>query len=602
MFNLDLPFDEEFDEEIIRPALEEPATIAPQDTRNGRNRQASPALSEASVSSRFSDLTVLAQPKLSPSSPEMLMQRFDKSTCGILSVKDGPTENPWRTLIWPIAKDSPALYHAIYAMTAFHGALEDHDLHHTGVAHMTKSIKKLSTNMTNMRLDAALATSLALAFGEGWDNHVTTGIQHLHGAKIMVNTAVAKHHQDLQTGQLGPQDAMRIRFLCNTFIYMDVIAKLTSLQGSGGLDLHEIVHTVNQPMGDLLDVDPLMGCGVTLFPIIGDTARLIQQVRRRSENGLAIMSQAMELSDRLVHWKAQSQKVFERPEDPSSEVQHSIQTAEAYRYAMLLYLHQAVPEIPMEECKVLARKALMAIASVPLTSRAIIVQIFPLLAAGCEMTLPEDRKWIEHRWTEMLNRLRIGNVQACMKLTSEVWARRDAFEKRKQEMENRRMQARGVPNGDFVPPSLNSGKRKARTTESFDEDEFFGGMNGAGAEQNNRPPKAPRRVTFDTVGANGLPTGSMPQTPRSPDRSRRLTNEVVVNLLEEEYTVRGNLHWLGVMQEYGWEGKSHTLIKLLCCKGLRAWKSQWLWSLSLWPFGLEAAGGPEYSTSLWFLI
>jgi hypothetical protein len=41
------------------------------------------------------------QPEVLAGSPEMLMLRFDKQTCGILSVKDGPTENPWRTLIWP---------------------------------------------------------------------------------------------------------------------------------------------------------------------------------------------------------------------------------------------------------------------------------------------------------------------------------------------------------------------------------------------------------------------------------------------------------------------------------------------------------------------
>ena len=556
-----MPMDEDFDEEIIRRPGPEPATVKPRDTSSWAFRQASPALSEASsTSSKTSNRTLIAQPQFDASSPEMLMLRFDKSTCGILSVKDGPTENPWRTLIWPLARDAPALYHAISSMTAFHGAFEIKDLHVPGMAHMTKSIKKLATEIENMRVDSALATCLALAFGEGWDRHVSTGIQHLHGARIMVNNAVVKHQQDMQQGQLIDQDAMRLKFLCNTFVYMDVIARLTSMEESRNLNLEEIIGTFNQPMGDLFEVDPLMGCAITLFPIIGKAASLIQTVRKQRTNSLAIVSQAMELKEELQQWEVPSPMIFERPEDITSEVQHSIQTAEAYRYAMLLYLHQAVPEIPSEPSEVLAKRVLMALAPVPLSSRAIIVQIFPLLAAGCEVNAGEDRQWVSQRWNAMLLRLKIGNVLSCMNVTQEIWNRRDTFEAEKAERMMRRFQARGLPNGDFVPPALKQGKRKAHTTEESSEEEFFGVLNGAGDEQESRPPKAARRVTFDTMGARGMPMmGPIPLT--SPGLSRQ-ASDVVVNQLEPEYTVRGRLHWLGVMQEWDWEGK--FTMSLLC--------------------------------------
>jgi len=41
-----------------------------------------------------SEIPLLIQPEMSRETPEMLMVRFDKETCGILSVKDGPYENP----------------------------------------------------------------------------------------------------------------------------------------------------------------------------------------------------------------------------------------------------------------------------------------------------------------------------------------------------------------------------------------------------------------------------------------------------------------------------------------------------------------------------
>ena len=214
-----MPLDEDFDEELVRNPNPEPATIDPRDTRNWNFRQPSRIRSRASsMSSEASNLTLLAQPQLDASSPEMLMLRFDKATCGILSVKDGPTENPWRTLIWPLARDSPALYHAISSMTAFHGAFEIEALRVPGMAHMTKSIKKLANEIGKMRLDSALATSLALAFGEGWDRHVSTGIQHLHGAKIMVNTAVAQtstRHATRPNGHSGRHEVeISLQYFC----------------------------------------------------------------------------------------------------------------------------------------------------------------------------------------------------------------------------------------------------------------------------------------------------------------------------------------------------------------------------------------------------
>jgi hypothetical protein len=89
---------------------------------------------------------IYQQPEVQAGSPEILMLQFDKQTCGILSVKDGPTENPWRTLIWP-----------------------------------------LTTGIEKMRTDTALATTLVLAFSESWDQHISTGIEHLRGARILVN-------------------------------------------------------------------------------------------------------------------------------------------------------------------------------------------------------------------------------------------------------------------------------------------------------------------------------------------------------------------------------------------------------------------------------
>jgi hypothetical protein len=514
-------------------------------------------------------MTILAQPSLDASSPEMLMLRFDKQTCGILSVKDGPTENPWRTLIWPLARESPALYHAISSMTAFHGAQELPNLHMPGMAHMTKSIKRLAFEIENMRLDSALATSLALAFSEGWDSQVTTGVQHLRGAKVMVNNAIVKHRRDMRLGQMTTQDANRLKFLCNTFVYMDVIARLTSLEEAVELNFEEILGTVNTSFGDQIEVDPLMGCATTLFPLIGRAANLIQRARKMESNSLTLVSTAMELKEQLQQWQVPSALAFERPEDPNSEVQHSIQTAEAYRYAILLYLHQAVPEIPSDPAQVLAKKVLVTLASVPLSSRATIIQIFPLFAASCEVTTPDDRTWVIQRWAAMISRLKIGNVSSCWRVVQEVWNRRDAYESEKADRILRRYTSRGVPGGNFIPPVLNMPpgmKRKAHTVDTMGGEEAHlahghdqaqqdtndMGMGGPtdGNELGSAGRPLKRRVTAEAM-SGGLPT-SMPIT--IPASSRRSTVDITASdQLEHEYTVRGRLHWLGVMADWQWE-------------------------------------------------
>lgn len=620
-FDANMMMDEDFDEEIIRSdaiastaamhSVSVPCASSSLDQKTGPmwqvRRPTSPALSDTSTSSsRSSDMTILAQPSLDASSPEMLMLRFDKQTCGILSVKDGPTENPWRTLIWPLARESPALYHAISSMTAFHGAHEIPNLHVPGMAHMTKSIKRLAFDIENMRLDSALATSLALAFSEGWDSHVSTGVQHLQGAKVLVNNAIIKHRRDMQLGQMTTQDANRLKFLCNTFVYMDVIARLTSPTEALELNFEEILSTVNSPFGDQVEVDPLMGCATTLFPLLGRVANLIQRVRKTESNSLTLVSAAMELKEQLQQWQVPSVLGFERPEDPNSEVQHSIQTAEAYRYATLLYLHQAVPEIPSDPAQTLAKKVLLTLASVPLSSRATIVQIFPLFAASCEVTDPDDRTWVTQRWTAMMARLKLGNVDSSYRVVTEVWNRRDAYENEKANRLLMRYTSRGVPGGNFVPPVMNMSpglKRKGHATGNVSEEDIFfnqdqtqnqnqsqvqRGMNSAngpgvgpaaGEERDSTGRPLKRRMTLDSMGGAlpmSMPMGgsssaavggnfstSMPVP--NPGISRRSTGDITTSdQLEDEYTVRGRLHWLGVMADWRWEG-TFSLFWPCCC-------------------------------------
>ncbi|GLA02460.1 hypothetical protein AnigIFM60653_001930 [Aspergillus niger] len=478
-----------------------------------------PENADMNVAPHHGLFNICREPNLGVASPEMLVLQFDRVTCGILSVKDGIHENPWRTLIWPLAKETPALYHAVFSLAAFHSSKEVPALRVHGVDHMRQSITHLVHDIRNMRVDAALATSLALAFADTWDQHTRTCIQHLKGAKALVSQVVGLGAQSEMRGI----NLSRVRFLYNTWLYMDVIARLTSREESGD---QEVDAPFFQPPSHAVhEIDPLMGCATTLFPLINQVARLVQRVRKTASNSISLISQAIELKRLVEQWEPP--QFFEPPEDPSSEVQHSIQTAHAYRWATLLYLHQAVPEMPSEPTSELAKRVLILLATVPSSSRTLIIQMFPLLAAGSEAEQEDDRQWVLSRWESIQTRLMLGSIDRCIEIVREVWARRDAFEDEKQRL--RGSSGRGANSvmetltNDRVPlTSLKSNDQMVRSTYA----------------------KEPWRRTIQEEWLASKATIG---------HSRRSSAMSPLENIEFEKTVRGRLHWINVMQDWGWE-------------------------------------------------
>ncbi|CAD6581245.1 MAG: hypothetical protein ASARMPREDX12_000407 [Alectoria sarmentosa] len=491
----------------------------------------SPGFSDSSSSSdgsRFSILSaaIYGQPILHPDSEEMLTMRFDTQTCGILSIKDGPTENPWRMKLWPMARESPALRYAINAMTAFHASKEKPSLRIRGMQDFGNSLKLLSAGIQDTRIDISLATTLVLAFAESWDQLISTGITHLRGAKRLVSAALINYRQ----GSLHPEVEARLSFLCRTWVYMDVIARLTSLDGDECEDFDTVLSPLCGPSAPSQGIDPLMGCASTLFPLIGRAANLIRKVRTSGENSLPIVSQASELKDFIEKWKVPV--MLEAPEDQSTEIQHSERTAEAYRWATLLYLHQAVPEIHSGSVTGLiagmAKVVLNNLANVPPTSRAVIIHIFPLLAASCEVIGGEDRKWVADRWEAMMARMNIQNIDKCWIVVKEVWERRD-----NREQERRRQGHRAA--ADHLLTGYMPTKCMKRKMSAGDD----------GIHEINSSDGSPHRAAQITKLS--------PSTKSRFGMLRKESSAAASSGLDYELTVRGDLHWAGVMKDWKWE-------------------------------------------------
>ncbi|KAF1831108.1 hypothetical protein BDW02DRAFT_506014 [Decorospora gaudefroyi] len=492
-------------------------------------RLGSPALSSSSGGSSDSpEFRIPAQMQLSFTSPESLTRRYDRDTCGVLSVKDGPTENPWRTLVWPLARDCPALYHAIASMTSFHQSNDIPTMRIQGIDHMRNAVHALAAGLQNMRFDAAISTTLVLAFAESWDQHISTGINHIKGAKILINQALMQHRQTPKQGE----EWTRLKFLCNTWIYMDVIARLTSADEDETYDVDTVQESIYATGETDMTLDPLMGCARTLFPIIGRVANLVRKVRRLNSNGPTIISQALLLKSQLEKWKPPS--YIEDPEDETTSPHDTIKTAVAYQYATLLYLHQAVPELPSQTSSALAKKVLCELATVEPRSRSIIVHIYPLMAAGCEATEHEDREWVKERWGLMSSRMKLGIIERCLEVTKEVWNRRDAHIAERMAVQMDDMRTNHFPSSDAPI------KREFDAyLEDFEADGEFCWLDAG-----------PKRRAVESLSSYSAPFSS-PVVEEPPQWAQFPTSNV--EELEAEATVKGRLHWLGVMKDWNWE-------------------------------------------------
>ncbi|KAK9380512.1 fungal-specific transcription factor domain-containing protein [Kockiozyma suomiensis] len=374
-------------------------------------------------------MLIPTMPSLDPTARTALF--FHTATASVMSMKDTPSDNPWRTLFWPLAHSHMALYHGLAAMSSFHAAATHPAYRIEGVDHMRLAISELVNGLNNnMPTDVALATTITLAFAEAWDRHISTGIAHLRGAKILIKQFVSSRRGlpvAAQQSQMELDRLSRFRSLYNAWMYIAVIAKLTSDDDdeTGGPVSHDETDIFASDGVDT--VDPLMGAARTLFPIMGKVASLVRHVRLSGRDDIYLAG-AMVLKDELEEWQPSIKASFIECDDPAYDSSSCIATAQAYKYATLLYLYQCVPSLAEyypPRRPIITAKLLEMLASVPTTSRTCVVHIFPLLSVACEVDSPQMRAIARKRWADLSRLLQMGNVDRAFDVIEEVWRRKD---------------------------------------------------------------------------------------------------------------------------------------------------------------------------------
>lgn len=453
---------------------------------------------------------------------------FHEETLYLLSIWEDTSRSPWRTMIWPMTQESKALYHAIAAMTFLQHSKYTPSRREKGLVHARKSTQQLAADLSSgeIQIEAALAATIALGFAESWDfQKSSTGRTHIQGAKILLQQAFAQYKAVHTSNQVSA----RLGFLANTWIYMDVLARLTSDCGPS-LDPELLqFFTETGPPAVREELDPLMGYAASLFPIIGRLADLIAQIRARCtrRNSPVIISKGIELRHAIEDWSPAID--LEQIDSPTNNMVECIQTAEAYRWSTLLLLQEAVPELPsLTSYKELGQKTLVYLATIPSNSATINVHIYPLMVAATQAVEEEDREFVRDRWNIMRKRMVNGIIDRCADIMEEVWRRRDAH--------LAEWLARNSP--DPLPFA-------------------FSPPRGSGlAGRNGNPQKASSGVGMEREHAARSPgrKASAQHSDFPISIAFKKGVDPITRSGNVDYTVKGNLHWITVMKERGWEG------------------------------------------------
>lgn len=467
------------------------------------------------------------QPSTEPANLELMTLLFRSQTCQVLSVKHDWEESPWQSLVLPLTKSNAALRHAIIAMTCLQGCTLWPELHARGLSHLNQSVISLRHGMERgtIRVDAALATTLALSLAKTWEAPRTaTDYEYMNEAKMLLKQAIAK----VDFTSLAPKHARRLHFLANTWIYMDVISRLTSFTIEDTLDV-DLISACGLLGSDLEQskIDPLLGCASELFPLIGKAADLVRSIWKQEKrpNSPVVVAQAAELLRSAENWAPQVD--LSNSAEPTCVVSDAIQTAESYRWSMILMLRQAVSALPgFTSHEDLAQKILVYLATVPAGSGAVVVHMFPLLIAGCDIVDQENRNWVVERWEMMKSRMISGIVDRCLELTREAWRRKDGQEAM-----------------TTIPLDVGSDETLMDTTQIEDVGEnidFFEGILQATDDDLGIPITQEYELTSDLSIENV-------------DAQIPSARKLMPKTSDASNTLRARLSWLAVMHDWKWQ-------------------------------------------------
>jgi hypothetical protein len=228
-----------------------------------------------------------------------------------------------------------------------------------------------------------------------------------------------------------------MRFLFNTWLYLDVLSSLSSGDDPCYLSFLSSSPTMSPPTSPITErprnyslqseIDSLLGCAEDLFPLIAKMSRAANALAYKTitQADLPMISEAIQVRDDLLAWTPPEISVLQPSHDTRCSLDDIVKTAEVYRLTALLHLYRAFSALGTDIPK-LADQILDSLLTIPSDSGTLCIHIWPLMAAGCEHTDPIKRVLTLQRFGEISVKLKVANVDQAIELLEKVWERRDA--------------------------------------------------------------------------------------------------------------------------------------------------------------------------------
>jgi len=230
-----------------------------------------------------------------------------------------------------------------------------------------------------------------------------------------------------------------MRFLYNTWVYLDVLSSLSSGEDPYSLKFYSnnALSPASTPASSSAggsgeytvkrEIDSLLGCAMDLFPLIARMSKVANRLTEKviTQEEVVYIQKAIEVRDELLAWRPPEIEFLQESSDVNCSLEDVVRTAEVYRLTALLHLYRTFPPLG-RDIQNLADQILETLLVIPKESHSLCIHIWPLMAAGCEHTDPFKRQKVCQRFVDVRDKLMIANVDQAMDLLAEVWRRRDA--------------------------------------------------------------------------------------------------------------------------------------------------------------------------------
>ncbi|KAG7887795.1 hypothetical protein KL936_003813 [Ogataea polymorpha] len=343
---------------------------------------------------------------------QFVLSNFDMSTSNVLCVYVAAHLNPWRREIMPLVDKYPIVFDLLGMIVCSHLGAKNPGIKAMGLEFKVRAYQQLSHGLANNLFpnDICLMSCILLALDEFWDNKSRTDLSHLRSASYFVDRRLR-----------SPTHDPRFQFLLSAWQYMRVISRTSLLNPALGFNFAYQTRLVS----DGHTIDHIMGMSQELFTILDLLMDVIELVKNLPEHAYPpnLIEKVCGLQYSLINWEPP--KTGMELWTPEEVADHEA-TAQSYRYATLILLQNAFPQVerylsPRE----LSNKVREKLSTLRLSGGAsVVIHVFPLFIAACEASTREEKDWFRSKMAAVFDAIASNNMKLLSSVMEEVWKRK----------------------------------------------------------------------------------------------------------------------------------------------------------------------------------